>query len=93
MRVRTYKVAHTRSEDTGEIFKFFVTDVHNDEELKKNQRPDIAVFPVSQLYDLEEQKYRAEHYCDYLNKIQEAKQTAYNGALLFDTIKKADDNE
>lgn len=91
MRVRTYKVAHSRDTETNDIFKFFVTDVHNDEELKKGKRPDIAVFPVTQLYDEEEQRQRAEHYCDYLNKIQEAKQTAYNGALLFDTIRKAEE--
>ena len=91
MKVRTYKVAHTRSEDTGDIFRFCITDVHDNEELKKGKRPDMVIFPVTQLYDEDEQRQRAEHYCEYLNKIQEAKQTAYNGALLFDTIKKAED--
>lgn len=91
MRVRTYKVAHTRDEETNEMLKFFVTDVHDNEELKKGKRPDLAIFPVTQLYDEDEQRQRAEHYCEYLNKIQEAKQTAYNGALLFDTIIKADE--
>ena len=90
MKVRTYKVAHTRDEETNEFLKYFVTDVHDDAELKKGKRPDLAIFPISQLYDAEEQRQRAEHYCDYLNKIQEAKQTAYNGTLLFDTIRKAD---
>lgn len=90
MQVRTYKVAHTRDEETNEMLKFLVTDVHTTEELRSGKRPDIAVFPVSQLYDEEEQRSRAEHYCEYLNKIQEAKQTAYNGTLLFDTIIKAD---
>lgn len=91
MLVRTYKVAHNKDQETGRIFKFFITDVHNDEELRKGLRPDIAVFPVSELYDEEEQRYRAEHYVDYLNKIQDAKQTAYNGTLLFDTIRKAEE--
>ena len=91
MKVRTYKVAHVKDEDTGLYTKYFVTDVHDDAELRRGLRPDIAVFPISQLYDAEEQRYRAEHYCEYLNKIQEAKQTAYNGALLFDTIRKSDD--
>jgi hypothetical protein len=90
MKVRTYKVAHNKDEETGRIFKFVITDVHDNEELQKGLRPDIAVFPICQLYDEEEQRYRAEHYCEYLNKIQEAKQTAYNGALLFDTIKQAE---
>lgn len=90
MKVRTYKVANNRDTETREILRFFVTDVHNDAELQKGQRPDLAIFPVSQLYDMEEQKARAEHYCEYLNKIQEAKQTAYNGTLLFDTIIKAE---
>ncbi len=93
MKVRTYKVAHTRDQETNDIFKFFVTDVHDDAELKKGKRPDLAVFPISQLYDEEEQRSRAEHYCEYLNKIQEAKQTAYNGALLFDTIRGDDENQ
>lgn len=90
MKVRTYKVAHNKDQETGRVIKFFVTDVHDDAELHKGLRPDIAVFPVSQLYDEEEQRYRAEHYVDYLNKIQEAKQTAYNGAMLFDTIRDSD---
>lgn len=90
MKVRTYKVGNNRDVETKEILRFFVTDAHNDEELQKGHRPDIAVFPISQLYDREEQKSRAEHYCEYLNKIQEAKQTAYNGTLLFDTIIKAE---
>ena len=87
MKVRTYKVAHNKDSDTGRVLKFFVTDVHDDNELQKGLRPEIAVFPVSQLYDEEEQNYRASHYADYLNKIQEAKQTAYNGTMLFDLIK------
>lgn len=91
MRVRTYKVAHTKDPESGMMLKFFVTDVHNDEELRKGLRPDIAIFPISQLYDEEEQRSRAEHYCDYMNKIQEAKQRAYNGTLLFDLIKGEDE--
>lgn len=91
MKVRTYKVAHQKDSDTNRINRYFVTDVHDDAELQKGMRPEVAVFPVTQLYDEEEQRYRAEHYCDYMNKIQEAKQTAYNGALLFDTIRKADE--
>ena len=87
MKVRTYKVAHSKDNETDLIYKFFVTDVHNDEELRKGRRPEIAEFPVSQLYDEEEQNARAQHYADYLNKIQDAKQTAYNGTMLFDLIK------
>lgn len=56
MRVRTYKVAHNRDTETREILRYFITDVHDDAELQKGQRPDIATFPVSQLYDMEEQK-------------------------------------
>ena len=90
MKVRTYKVGNNRDTETNEILRYFITDAHDNDELQKGHRPDIAVFPICQLYDKEEQKYRAEHYCEYLNKIQEAKQTAYNGTLLFDTIKKAE---
>ncbi len=91
MRVRTYKVVNHRDPDTQEIIRYSISDVHNDEELQKGKRPEIAVFPISQLYDAEEQLSRAEHYMEYLNKIQEAKQTAYNGTLLFDTIRKAEE--
>lgn len=87
MQVRTYKVAHTRDEDTGDYLKFFVTDVHTNDELKKGRRPDIAVFPVSQLYDEEEQRQRAEHYAEYMDRLQEAKQRAYDNELLIDIIK------
>ncbi len=91
MRVRTYKVVNHRDNNSNEIINYSISDVHDDDELQKNKRPTIATFPVSQMYDAEEQLSRAEHYMEYLNKIQEAKQTAYNGALLFDTIRKAEE--
>lgn len=52
-------------------------------------RPRIATFPISELYPQDEQHRRAHMLCDYLNKIQEAKEEAERGTILIDAIKGA----
>ena len=84
---REYLVGHTTDTKTGQYLAFFVTDVFDDEELKSGTRPEIATFPVSTLYDAYEQKQRAEKYCEYMNRINEAKQKAYEQTLLIDILK------
>lgn len=52
-------------------------------------RPRIATFPISELYPKDEQNRRARMLCDYLNKIQEARDQAERGTILIDAIKGA----
>lgn len=52
-------------------------------------RPRLATFPVSQLYDDETQRRRAQMLCDYMNRIQEAIDQAEKHAILIDAIKGA----
>lgn len=88
MKTREYIVGHTSSTDTKEIVSFFVTDCVDDEELQSGKRPTIAVFPVSQLYEAQEQEYRAIQYAEFMNKINEATQKAYEQTMLMDILKK-----
>ena len=50
-------------------------------------RPRIASFPISELYPEEEQMSRAKMLCDYLNKIQEARERAERDTVFVDLIK------
>lgn len=87
MKLRTYKVGHTKGEESGDYLRFFVTDCHSTEELNKGLRPNLAEFPVTQLYDADEQEQRAQQYADFLNKIQQATQKAYEQTLMMDILK------
>ena len=84
---REFLVAHSFNKKTGTIESFFVTDCFDDAELQAGTRPAVATFKVSQLYDAHEQKIRAEKYCEYMNRINEAKQKAYEQTLLIDVLK------
>ena len=84
---REFIVGYCTNNKTGEYTSFFVTDCFDDAELRRGTRPEVASFPVSQLYDAHEQKQRAEKYRDYMNRINEAKQKAYEQTLLMDIMK------
>lgn len=88
---REYVVGHTTSNQTKEIIQFFVTDCRNDEELRAGKRPAVAEFPVSQLYDHDEQKARAEMYAEFLNKINAATRKAYEHTQLLDIMRDSHD--
>lgn len=84
---REFQVGHNYDKKTGELYGFFVTDCFDDEELHSGKRPEIARFPISQLYDAHAQKLRAEKYAEYMNRINEATQKAYEQTLLVDILK------
>ena len=84
---REFQVGHNYDKKTGELHAFFVTDCFDDAELQSGTRPEIARFSVSQLYDAHSQKLRAQKYCDYMNRINEATQKAYEQTLLVDILK------
>ena len=54
---------------------------------QESVRPRIATFPISELYPEEEQRQRARMLCDYLNKIQEAKEQAERDTAFIDVLK------
>ena len=54
---------------------------------QESVRPRIATFPISELYSEQEQRERARMLCDYLNKIQEAKERAERDTVFVDLIK------
>ena len=85
MNVRKFVIGHTSKGD--DIVAWFVTDCFDNEELENGNRPSVVEFPVSQLYDSHEQQQRAQQYADFLNKIQEATQKAYEQTMLLDILK------
>jgi hypothetical protein len=54
---------------------------------QESVRPRIATFPISELYSEQEQRERARMLCDYLNKIQEAKERAERDTAFVDLLK------
>ena len=49
-------------------------------------RPRVASFPISELYPEDEQRTRARMLCDYLNKIQEARERAERDTAFIDAL-------
>ena len=83
---REFKVCQTTSRTTEKITRFFVTDAIGQDEL--DTRPVVAEFPISELYDEETQLRHARLFRDFMNKIEEAKQVAYEQTMLMDILKK-----
>lgn len=81
--MRVWKVAHTKVDYA--IVKYFVTDANDSSEL--DERPVVAEFPISQKFDREVQKERADSYADYMNKVAEATIQAYQNNQLIDILK------
>ena len=83
---REYKVGHTkRDKNGGEITEYFVTDANDNSEI--DSRPHLMTFPVSLLYPAADQNARAWEYVEYMNKIVEATQQAYENNNLMDILK------
>lgn len=81
---RRFKVAHTTTNE--KIVRYFVTDANTKEEL--DTRPHAAVFPISIMFDDETQSERAGKFADYLNKIVDATNIAYEQTNLIDMLSK-----
>lgn len=84
---REFIVGHSFDKKTGVINGFFVTDCFDDAELQAGTRPAVATFNVTQLYDAHSQRQRAEKYAEYMNRINDATQKAYEQTLLIDVLK------
>lgn len=84
MIVRKFCVL-TRSGKGGEVAGYVVSDAQNEKEW--NIRPVLAEFHISQVHDEDSQKYRAQMYRDYMNKIVDATETAYEQTVLCDVLK------
>lgn len=54
---------------------------------QESVRPRVATFPISELYSEDEQRERARMLCDYLNKIQEAREQAERDTAFIDVLK------
>ena len=80
---RVFKVGTTRVE--GKLVSYFITDANDDTDL--NTRPKAIEFPISILYDEDIQERRAQDYRDYLNKLAEAAESAYNNNQLINILK------
>lgn len=65
-----------------------MSDALDSEEFKAQTRPSVAEFPISEQHYAELQEQRAEMYAEYMNKIVEATQTAYDHIALMDILKK-----
>lgn len=86
MIIRKYGVGFSTSQETMKVTSYFVTDAQTKEEI--DERPRVAVFPVSEGHYAELQDQRAQMYADYMNKVIEATETAYDHIVLMDALKK-----
>lgn len=72
---RTYKVAtwtykaSAGREKAGKVVRYEVTDQYDNE--TDEERPPVAVFQITSLYDAESQHLRATKLAEYLNSVNE----------------------
>lgn len=83
---RTYKVGQITSTSTQVVARYFVTDANPNNKEEINTRPHAAEFPISVMYDQDLQEKRAEAFCDFMNKLEEAKKVAYDQVHLVDML-------
>ena len=86
MKLRRYSLGHTTDNRSKKYLEFFVTEAETDKEV--SIMPKAAIFPISQRYDEQMQRHRAEQLIDYLNKIAEATEKAYEQNMIIDILKK-----
>jgi len=83
-------VTDITSEELDNDYKFRHSGNDNrlKHEIARNEytRPRIATFPISQLYDEDTQQRMAKMLCDYMNKIEEAKEKAIRNTTLIDAL-------
>lgn len=88
--VRGYFVTDMTKEERSREEAYQKQLSSNSEKAKYRQqehiRPRVATFPVSQLYDKDQQEHRAQMLCDYLNKIQEARERAERDTAFIDIL-------
>jgi len=88
MKLNKYVVGLNHSSTKPvQVVSFFVTDAETIEEVNDGTRPEIATFPVTQKYPESEQEQRANMFRDYMNKIVDATETAYQQTMLCDILK------
>ena len=87
MKLNRYIVGTSTSTNTGKMTKFFVTDAETVEEMEDGSHPEVAEFPISPKYPQTEQEQRANMFRDYMNKIVDATETAYQQTMLCDILK------
>lgn len=81
---REFTVWVLSDRNTKKKTAFYVTDKFEEE--SDNDRPRVAEFPISQLYDEMMQRRRAIMLKDYLNRIQEVTEQAIANATLIDAL-------
>lgn len=82
---RRYNVWETKN-GHGELLLYFVTDRVNKDEDEEGYRT-VAEFPISPRHDKDEQARRAEDYAEYMNKLLEAAEQAYEHNKLINILK------
>jgi hypothetical protein len=88
MKLQRYVVGwHNTTTKPKHRTSYFVTDAETIEEVNDGTRPAIATFPISQKYPEKEQAQRADTFRDYMNKIVDATETAYQQTMLCDILK------
>lgn len=80
---RYYTSRGQPEENPAEFVVGYVSDTN-----KLSEVPAAVTFPVSQKYDVDLQKKRAEDYATYLNKLDEAAKVAYDQIHLVDILKR-----
>jgi len=82
---RSYGVWETKQKN-GTLIEYFVTD-----RISKDEDPDsvrtVAIFPISARHDEDEQARRAQDYANYMNKLAEAAEQAYEHNKLITILK------
>lgn len=84
--MRKFDVGQVTSRKTKQITCYFVSDASTDYEWESEEYPRAAEFPVSPSFNNELQQQRAIDYAKYLNKVEEAAQTAYEQIHLVDVL-------
>lgn len=83
MKLDRYCVYKWGNKNTGEISRFAVgIDSTNVE-----STPVVADFPVTGKFSAAQQRHHATLFCEYMNKIQEATEKAYEQNMLVDILK------
>lgn len=90
MELRRYKILTWgitgKNGQPDEITEYRVTDEIDSD--PKDKRPFVASFPVDAKYPADVQLHHARQFRDYLNKIQEATEQAYEQNMIVDILKK-----
>lgn len=84
-RKRSYCVWETKN-GHDDLLDYFVTDRFSKEDDPEGFRT-VATFPISARHDEDEQARRAQDYANYMNKLAEAAEQAYEHNKLINILK------